>query len=49
MGQADRDLACDTITIEAGDHLQLIELLGVAVDRAVEIGELLARRHQARR
>ena len=49
LGQADGDLSRDVIAIEAGDHLQLIELLGVAVERAVEIRELLARRHQAGR
>jgi hypothetical protein len=37
------------IAVEAGNHLQLFELLGVAIEGGVQIRELLARRHQAGR
>src|SRR5262249_33087832 len=47
--QAARDLAGDAIAIEAGEHLQLLELIGLPPELAVEIGQLLARDDQRRR
>ena len=49
LRETDRHLTRDVIAIEAGDHLQLIELLGVSIERAVQIRELFARRHHAGR
>ena len=45
---ADGDLPLDAIAVEAGEHLQLLELLGAAVRRAVQVGQLFARRNEAR-
>src|SRR5437764_1319810 len=49
VGQADRDVPRDAIAVEAGEDLQLLELVGAASDIAVELGELLARRNQSGR
>ena len=44
-----RDLPLDVIAIEPGEHLQLLELVAAAAERAVEVRELFARGDEARR
>lgn len=47
--QADRDLPCNAIAVERGEHLQLLELIAAAVGGTVEVGELFAGRDHPRR
>ena len=44
--QADGDLPLDVIAVEAGEHLQLLELVGAPIDGAVQVRELFARRNE---
>ncbi len=49
MRETELDLTLDTIAVERGQHLQLGDLVRAAIERAVGVGELLARQHGDRR